>query len=67
MTEVSEREAIIAWLRGHAWDCEKQAHRCQADRAWSFAGEFGGLAVNYSALADAISRGDHLNPESTND
>ena len=57
---MTEREQIVAWLRGHAWDCEKQAHRCKADGAHPFAVQFNGLSVNYSALANAIERGDHL-------
>lgn len=56
----AEREAIVAWLREHSWECQKQVGRCKADKAFPFASEFGALAVNYSALAAAIERGDHL-------
>lgn len=61
MTEAEkERAAIVAWLRGHSWECEKQADRCNADRAFSFGSEFEGLASVHTGIANAIERGDHL-------
>lgn len=64
MTEQSEREAIVAWLRD-------EAHHCQ-DRAWAAAkfGNFENAAEQQSwakhceLLANAVARGDHLKGKS---
>lgn len=61
MTDDVEAEvaAIVAWLRGHSWECEKHAHRCKADGAFPFVTEFENLAAVHHGVANAIERGDY--------
>lgn len=90
MTEVSEREAIVAWLRAEeahwfgiayktsVWSrlkmfpevmalARKRHLRISVAIPYLFGSGSNHVAACYRFAADAISRGDHLNPENTND
>lgn len=62
-----ERAAIVDWLRGHSWECEKNARRVKVDKVFAYVQQFTQLAETYSVLANAIERGDHLKAKDATD